>query len=93
MTCWVEGVPAGSHELEEQGRSVEIVLFGLVERFFGRGLGGWLLTEALQRALSLEGVDRVWLHTCSLDGPAALANYQARGLRIFDTTTEWRDLG
>jgi hypothetical protein len=30
-------------------------------------------------------IRRVWLHTCSLDHPAALANYQARGFRIFDT--------
>jgi hypothetical protein len=25
----------------------------------------------------------VWVHTCTLDAPTALANYQARGLRIY----------
>ena len=29
------------------------------------------------------GAQRVWVHTCSLDHPHALANYQARGFRIF----------
>ena len=31
------------------------------------------------------GASRVWVHTCDLDGPASLANYQARGFRIFKT--------
>ena len=30
---------------------------------------------------------RVWLHTCTLDGAAALPNYRARGLRPFRTQT------
>ena len=33
------------------------------------------------------GASRVWVHTCSLDGPTALANYQARGFRLYDTKT------
>jgi GNAT superfamily N-acetyltransferase len=92
ITCWVDGVPAGYYELERQGRSVEIVYFGLVEQFFGAGLGGWLLTDALRTAWAIEGTERVWLHTCSLDGPAALGNYQARGLQIERERTEWRDV-
>ncbi len=30
---------------------------------------------------------RVWLHTCTLDGPAALPNYLARGLRPYRRET------
>ncbi|MEM9565519.1 MAG: GNAT family N-acetyltransferase [Actinomycetota bacterium] len=90
VTCWVDGVPAGYYELEVQGASVEIVYFGLAERFFGCGLGGWLLTDALRRATDLDGAERVWLHTCSLDGPAALGNYQARGMTIVRQSSEWR---
>lgn len=93
VTCWVDGVPAGYYEFEQQGQSAEIVHFGLVEQFFGRGLGAWLLTDALHRAFAVEGVERVWLHTCSLDGPAAMANYQARGFRVVGEASEWRDLG
>jgi len=58
----------------------------------GHGLGGWLLTEALDMAWALPEVERVRLHTCSLDGPHALANYQARGFQIFGRRTEWRRL-
>jgi GNAT superfamily N-acetyltransferase len=70
--------------------SVELAYFGLTAPFQGVGLGGWLLTKALQQAWSRGGTDRVWVHTCSLDGPAALANYEARGLVRFDEQVEWR---
>ena len=35
---------------------------------------------------------RVWVHTCSLDHPSALANYQARGFRIFDVEEKLESL-
>jgi ribosomal protein S18 acetylase RimI-like enzyme len=80
----VQGEPAGYVELrkEPDGRSVEIVYFGIIERFFGRGLGGALLTHAVEQAWAM-GVARVWLHTCTLDSPRALPNYTARGFREF----------
>lgn len=87
----VEGTPAGYFELEKQpGDNVELAYFGLLPRFIGRGLGGALLTAAVERAWRM-GAARVWLHTCSLDGPASLANYQARGFRIFKTERLTRD--
>jgi GNAT superfamily N-acetyltransferase len=91
--AYARGTPAGYFELERQpGGSVEIVYFGLVPRFIGRGVGGWLLTEALRRAWSLDGTTRVWLHTCTLDAPQARPNYEARGLRLFHTETAIEDL-
>jgi GNAT superfamily N-acetyltransferase len=89
-TCWVDGSPAGYYELEQQGSSVEIAYFGLHQAFIGQGLGGWLLSNAIEQAFALPETSRVWLHTCSLDGPAALANYQARGLAVFEESVEWR---
>ncbi len=59
--------------------SVEVAYFGLLRDFHGAGLGGALLTHALRRALELG--TPVTLHTCTLDGPHALANYLARGMR------------
>jgi GNAT superfamily N-acetyltransferase len=82
----LDGVEAGFAELEPQGPcEVEILSFGLLQPFHGRGLGGAFLTDVLRRAWALhpEGTRRVWLHTCSLDGPHALANYTARGLRPY----------
>lgn len=75
----VAGAPAGYFELERHpDGSVEIVYFGLLPEFLDRGLGKYLLSEAVAAAWAL-GASRVWLHTCSLDSPAALPNYLARG--------------
>ena len=96
VETWVayeEGAPAGYFELEHQpGGNVEIVYFGLLPHAIGRGIGGWMLTEALRRAWAADGTTRVWLHTCTLDGPHARANYEARGLRVFDTVIAIEEL-
>jgi GNAT superfamily N-acetyltransferase len=85
---YVEGTPAGYYELEMQpGSNVEIAYFGLLPQFIGQGLGGELLTCAIRRAWEM-GAARVWVHTCTLDAPTALANYQARGLRVYNEETE-----
>jgi GNAT superfamily N-acetyltransferase len=72
---------AGYYELHPVGDDVEIAYFGLLPAFHGRGLGGALLEHALRRGFELGS--RVWVHTCTLDGPHALANYRARGLEPF----------
>ena len=66
--------------------ATEIVYLGLTEAVAGRGLGAWLVSEAVRRAFD-EGARHVWLHTCTLDGPAALPNYLARGFTIERTET------
>ena len=73
--------PIGYFELEPERSATKIAIFGLLGAFHGRGLGGHALTLALQRAFELH--PRVWLTTCSLDSPAALPNYRARGLEVF----------
>ena len=83
--CSLGGAPAGFYELERHDDgSIEIVLFGLLPDFAGRGLGKWLLVDAVTRAWTM-GAARVWLHTCTLDSPAAMPNYVARGFRPFRT--------
>jgi GNAT superfamily N-acetyltransferase len=86
--AYLHGTPAGYFELEQQDHraTVEIAQFGLLPHFIGQRLGGHLLTLAVQRAWALEP-RRVWVHTFSLDGPHALANYKARGFQVFDTFT------
>ena len=79
--------PAGFFELRAHNDgSVEIVYFGLLQRYMGRGAGKFLLTRAAEEAWRL-GAERVWLHTCTLDSPAALPNYLARGFSPFRTET------
>jgi GNAT superfamily N-acetyltransferase len=88
----VSGTPAGYFELERQpGADVEIVYFGLLPAHTGQGIGGWALSEAVRRAWDM-GAERVWVHTCDLDHPGALANYQARGFRQFKVETKEEDL-
>ena len=85
------GVPAGYFELEAQhGQNVEIVYFGLLPAFVGKSLGSHLLTCAIECGFALNA-KRVWVHTCTLDHPQALANYQARGLRLYKHETEVKD--
>ncbi|MFT4229977.1 MAG: GNAT family N-acetyltransferase [Microbacterium sp.] len=90
-----KGVPLGYIHLQpqptEHGTDVEVRYFGLVEQAIGRGLGGRLLEHGVAAAWTLAGraglaaVARVWVHTCTLDGPAALANYRARGFVVVGT--------
>lgn len=75
------GAPAGYFELRRHADdSVEVAYFGLLPEFVGRGWGGHLLTLAVRAAWASEPT-RVWLHTCTLDHPAALPNYLKRGFR------------
>jgi len=85
--AYIRGTPAGYFELEMQpGQNVEIAYFGLLPQFCGQGLGAALLTQAVERAWDM-GARRVWVHTCTLDHPGALANYLNRGFREFKRTT------
>lgn len=87
MLTW-QGTPAGYFELEKHADgSVEILYFGLAEAYLGKGLGGYLLSQAIEQAWGWQS-SRVWVHTCNLDHPNALANYQARGLTLYRTEVE-----
>ena len=60
----------------------EISYFGLLEKYIGKGIGGYALSEAIKKAFE-KNIKRVWLHTCTLDHPNALKNYIARGMQVF----------
>ena len=79
---------AGFFELISHGekKEVEIAYFGLLEEFQNKNLGSYLLSQAIQKSFK-GSIDRVWLHTCSLDHKNALSNYIARGMKIFKTET------
>jgi len=77
---------AGFFELifHSEKKEVEIAYFGLLEEFQNKKLGSYLLSQAIQKSFN-SGVERVWVHTCSLDHKNALNNYIARGMKIFKT--------
>jgi GNAT superfamily N-acetyltransferase len=87
---WVayhHGTPLGYVELElQEGPAVEIAYFGVLPAHRRRGVGGHLLTHAVARGFAM-GADRVWVHTCTLDGPDALPTYLGRGFTAFDERT------
>lgn len=90
IRLWVlrqEGAPRGFFELaRHDDGSVEIAYFGLMPGVTGRGLGRALLSAAIAAAWGPDPrPSRVWVHTCTLDHPAALPNYLARGFRITRT--------
>ncbi len=96
LVLYVRGTPAGYIELdrepEEAGEAgTEIAYFGLLPTFHGRGLGKYLLSFGAARAFN-DGASRVWLHTCTLDGPHALANYRARGFAPYKTTVQQEEI-
>ena len=60
----------------------EIAYFGILSEYLGKKYGGYLLSEAITKSFE-KSIERVWVHTCSLDHKNALKNYQARGMKIF----------
>ena len=79
---------AGYFELifNQETKESEIAYFGILEEYFGKRLGGYLLSEAIKISFS-KGAARLWVHTCSLDNKNALNNYLSRGMKIFKSET------
>ena len=86
-----DGTPQGLLELDfSTDGQCELAYVGLVPELTGRGHGGWLMGHALKRAWR-EGITRVWVHTCDLDHPGALAFYQRHGFRPYQRLVEIYD--
>ena len=83
-----KGDLAGFFELifHSEENEVEIAYFGILEEFQNKKLGSYLLSQAIQKSFKRD-INRVWVHTCSLDHKNALNNYIARGMKIFKTET------
>ncbi len=91
------GRDAGMLELDHRrAGECELAYVALVPELAGKGHGRWLMAEALARAWA-KGVERVWLHTCTLDSPSALGFYRANGftpvMRTIETFPDPRVLG
>jgi ribosomal protein S18 acetylase RimI-like enzyme len=88
----IGGNPVGYYELEDiPSQGCEIAYFGVLPQWISQGLGGALLTHAIRRGFA-RGAARVWVHTCSLDHPTALAHYRARGFEVFKIEREDKEL-
>ena len=64
----------------------EIAYFGLLQEYQNKKLGSFLLSIAIKKCFERK-INRVWVHTCSLDHDNALNNYLSRGMKIFKQET------
>ena len=69
-----------------ENKEVELAYFGILEEYQGKKLGSHLLCEAIKISFDND-INRLWVHTCTLDHKNALNNYLARGMKIFKTET------
>ena len=70
--------------LHQEKKEVEIAYLGILEEYHNKKLGSYLLSEAIKESFKNE-INRVWVHTCTLDHKNALNNYMTRGMKIFKT--------
>jgi len=86
-----DGRDIGIAELDRsKSPDVEIAFFALFPEVIGKGLGRPFMSALLDRAWS-STTGRVWLHTCTLDSPAALPFYMKCGFHPFKLAIEVAD--
>ena len=69
-------------EFHENENEIELIQMGILQEYQGMKLGSFLLKFIIQNSFSRD-VERLWVHTCSLDHKYALNNYLSKGLKIF----------
>jgi len=79
----VDGAPAGYAELDcRNADDIELVQYGLMGEFHGQRLGTWFLNWIINKVWN-DNPRRFWLHTCTLDHPAALGMYRKAGFVLY----------
>lgn len=83
-----QGIEIGLLELDFRiSGETEIAFFGIIPELAGKGIGSWLMGHALSMAWR-KGIARVWVHSCTLDHPSALAFYRKHGFTPFARAIE-----
>lgn len=87
----LNGVDEGLIELDfREPQMCEIAFLGVTRRLIGSGAGRQMMRHAVTRAWS-RPLERVWVHTCTFDHPAALPLYRRTGFRPFAQAIEIDD--
>ena len=87
----VDGADEGLLELDfRESGQCELAFFGLTAAARGSGAGRWLMNRAIERAWR-RPIERLWVHTCTLDHPAALDFYRRSGFRPYARRVEVAD--
>ena len=69
-------------EFHEYKNEMELIQMGILREHQGKKLGSYLLKYIIQETFSRD-IERLCVHTCSLDHKHALNNYLSKGLKIF----------
>ena len=73
-------------EFHKSKNEIELIQMGVLKEHQGKKLGSFLLKHIIHTAFS-KNVERVWVHTCSLDHKHALDNYLSKGFKTFKEET------
>ena len=69
-------------EFHRDKNEMELIQMGILKEYQGKKLGSFLLKYIIQNIFD-RNIERLWVHTCSLDHKHALNNYLSKGLSIF----------
>ena len=73
-------------EFHKEKNEIELIQMGILKEYQGKKFGSFLLKYIVHKAFD-KNVERVWVHTCSLDHRHALDNYLSKGFKIFKEET------
>ena len=73
-------------EFHKDKNEIELIQMGILKEYQGKKLGSFLLEYIIYEAF-IKNVERIWVHTCSLDHKHALDNYLSKGFKIFKEET------
>lgn len=77
------GTEIGILELDfREAAQCELSFFGLIPEWTGQNHGRNLMPQVIPLAWKSD-IQRVWLHTCTLDHPSALGFYQKQGFTAY----------
>lgn len=86
---YFKGNIAGFYELDCSNESeTELVYFGLLPEFYGKGLGKYLINSAIVETFK-RNIERLYLHTCEFDSKRALPFYEKYGFVEYKQTVEY----
>ena len=86
---YVQKKVAGYIEFVKEKSFVEILYFGLMPDFIGKGLGKYFLQWVIAKAWSYQP-QWIQLNTCTLDHPNALGTYKKAGFKEVRTEIQQR---
>ena len=73
-------------EFHKEKNEIELIQMGVLKEYHGKKFGSFLLEYIIHKAF-VKNVERVWVHTCSLDHKYALDNYLSKGFKTFKEET------